>query len=463
MRRRDKLKNIVRANLLAEQRHLESKGVLTEGIIDTVKDKLTGPINDLIDKLGDKGQEVYNKLVDRFGENPSIDTIKAKIQSELNEVRDFDNLGMADDPKYADKEGKQNTTDKIMGILSQIMGLNVYAWGFPLGIAITVILGLPAIPGLGFGTIISFIISLIINGLTNRYGRARAKQLDEDAVDTLQQIMQEPIGSFAPKFKSIASDPKVQAVLKAGLKDGNVADEKTNLRKIVAVATQLRPTQNVIGTDESLDNILDDKYGSLRSFLEGKAAFPTPIITLNGKYIIDGHHRWSQAYAANPKVQIQCNDIQLDLDPTDVLKVIHMALAAAKGDIVLSDAQGNNMLDASEGQIKQIVMQKLQPEVGKIYKTFRKGNNKEEVANYIWNNVQMMQSNNTPVDGAPDRSAMPQTDDSGYDKLLSKGVVNFKNPDASDVGGDQQQGNAIEDAEVVAENTRILTIMKHLG
>ena len=32
MRRRDKLKNIERANLLAEQRHLESKGVLTEAL-----------------------------------------------------------------------------------------------------------------------------------------------------------------------------------------------------------------------------------------------------------------------------------------------------------------------------------------------------------------------------------------------------------------------------------------------
>jgi hypothetical protein len=51
----------------------------------------------------------------------------------------------------------------------------------------------------------------------------------------------------------------------------------------------------------------------------------------------------------------------------------------------------------------------------------------------------MMQSNNTPVDGAPDRSAMPQTDDSGYDKLLGKGVVNFVKPNAGDVGGDQQQ------------------------
>ena len=180
MRRSDKLKNIERANLLAEQRHLESKGVLTEGIIDKVKDILIGPINDLIDKLGDKGQEVYNKLVDSFGENPSMDTIKAKVQSELNEDRDFGKLGLMDDPKYADKEGKQNTTDKIMGVLSQIIGFNLSALGgVPLAAAITVMLGLPVIGGIAIGGILSLIISFIIKGLADRYGHARAKQLDE--------------------------------------------------------------------------------------------------------------------------------------------------------------------------------------------------------------------------------------------------------------------------------------------
>ena len=40
MRRRDKLKNIVRANILAEQRYLESKGLLMEGSRDKVKQSL---------------------------------------------------------------------------------------------------------------------------------------------------------------------------------------------------------------------------------------------------------------------------------------------------------------------------------------------------------------------------------------------------------------------------------------
>ena len=52
MRRRDKLKNIERANLLAEQRHLESKGLLTEGTESTNWDEvltrnLTDPSSDL--------------------------------------------------------------------------------------------------------------------------------------------------------------------------------------------------------------------------------------------------------------------------------------------------------------------------------------------------------------------------------------------------------------------------------
>jgi len=38
MRRRDKSKNIQRANMLAEQRYLESKGLLTEAISGDLKD-----------------------------------------------------------------------------------------------------------------------------------------------------------------------------------------------------------------------------------------------------------------------------------------------------------------------------------------------------------------------------------------------------------------------------------------
>jgi hypothetical protein len=231
MRRSDKLKNIERANLLAEQRHLESKGVLTEGIIDKVKDILIGPINDLIDKLDDKGQEVYNKLVDSFGENPSMDTIKAKVQSELNEDRDFGKLGLMDDPKYADKEGKQNTTDKIMGVLSQIMGLNLSALGgVPLAAAITVMLGLPVFGGYAIGAVLSVIISFIIRGLADRYGHARAKQLDEATNLLAEQrhleskgLVTETSHSTPPNVAQEKDRPRV-APYKAG--PPNVAQEK---------------------------------------------------------------------------------------------------------------------------------------------------------------------------------------------------------------------------------------------
>jgi hypothetical protein len=205
--------------------------VLTEGIIDKVKDILIGPINDLIDKLGDKGQEVYNKLVDSFGENPSMDTIKAKVQSELNEDRDFGKLGLLDDPKYADKEGKQNTTDKIMGVLSQIMGLNLSALGgVPLAAAITVMLGLPVFGGYAIGAVLSVIISFIIRGLADRYGHARAKQLDEATNLLAEQrhleskgLVTETSHSTPPNVAQEKDRPRV-APYKAG--PPNVAQEK---------------------------------------------------------------------------------------------------------------------------------------------------------------------------------------------------------------------------------------------
>ena len=112
------------------------------------------------------------------------------------------------------------------------------------------------------------------------------------------------VADFVDKFKKIASDPKVQAVLKAGVTDGNPNDEKLSYTKGKVKVEGLLPTQSEIGFDQSIANILTDQYGSLESILSGQADVGGPIVTYNGKYIIDGHHRWSQVYAANPKANM---------------------------------------------------------------------------------------------------------------------------------------------------------------
>jgi len=44
-----------------------------------------------------------------------------------------------------------------------------------------------------------------------------------------------------------------------------------------------------------------------------------PIITLNSKYIIDGHHRWASVYSLDPESYIRCININLSIDPEQIL------------------------------------------------------------------------------------------------------------------------------------------------
>ena len=62
--------------------------------------------------------------------------------------------------------------------------------------------------------------------------------------------------------------------------------------------------------------------------MKGNADVGGPVVTYNGKYVIDGHHRWSQVYAANPDAKVPTIDIRGNLKPSEMLKVVHAAIAA---------------------------------------------------------------------------------------------------------------------------------------
>ena len=248
------------------------------------------------------------------------------------------------------------------------------------------------------------------------------------------------VSDFVAQFKKIASDPKVQAILKAGLTDGDPNDEKVNYAKVTLPVLNLLPTQSEIGFDQSIMNILTDQYKSLASILDGNADVGGPIVTYNGKYIIDGHHRWSQVYAANPKAKMQALNIQGDLKPTEILKLVHAAIAAKMGRVPAADPKGINILAGINlKQVQDAVNKNLTtPETEKLYKDKKGLADKNAIAKYIFGNLQQLIRKNKPVAGAPGRINMPQTD---ADKqpattklaLLQKGVINFKEPSNDDV------------------------------
>jgi len=260
------------------------------------------------------------------------------------------------------------------------------------------------------------------------------KQILLEKEDEFIGIADLPVQSFVTRFKSIASDPKVQSLIHAGLTDGKPTDEAISFSTKNLAVSDLFPTQNEIGRDESIMNILTDKFNNLDTMLNGNAKFPNPIVTLNGKFIIDGHHRWSQAYVANPKTKIMSFDMKASITPLDALKAVHIAIAADTKDVPTVPKKGINLFSVQEKVVKDLVIKYLTEQALKLYADHEHGDTKEKVADYIWENVKQMQSKNKPISNAPKREFMPQTDTSqNYDDLLKKGIVNFKQPKKDDV------------------------------
>jgi hypothetical protein len=285
-------------------------------------------------------------------------------------------------------------------------------------------------------------------------GQEQAQSVDQSENTTkLKKLTDElekksiTVSEFVEKFKKIASDSKVQAILKAGQTDGDQTDEKLDYTEGLISVKGLIPTQSEIGFNQSIQNILTDQYGSLDSILSGNADVGGPIVIYNGKYIIDGHHRWSQVYAANPEAKMKALNIKGNLEPTQILKIVHLAIAVKVGGVPSADPKGINILNGiEESKVLEAVNSELSEKAKEIWSKYGHKDN-ASISKHIYDNLSNLINNNKPVDGAPGRKHMPQTDVGvGKDKglgaeekvkqkldLLQKGIINFKNPDPSDV------------------------------
>lgn len=268
------------------------------------------------------------------------------------------------------------------------------------------------------------------------------KFLNEDSTDDKLDDLSKDfdsgnISGYVTNLQQYLSDPKVAAVIKAGHTDAaGPGDEALKSSGGSAPVSDLHPTQNEIGAAESLLNICTDKYGSLDSFLKGNADLKDPVITYNGQYILDGHHRWSQIYAANPDCKIPILDIKGNLTPQQVLMAVHTAIAAEAGKDVTRTANlaAGNLLAFGKDQTIKYVKENLTDKARDVWKANGFADD-DAIANHISNNVSQMLSKNKPEGWAPDRSVMPQPGDNGvpdFNKVLATGVANFNEPKKAD-------------------------------
>jgi hypothetical protein len=194
--------------------------------------------------------------------------------------------------------------------------------------------------------------------------------------------------------------------------------------------SKLIPTQENISLSKSLGMI--NKPGWSEKIINTPTeAFDTPTVTYAAKYIIDGHHRWSKAYALNggdSKIKV-LNFPAIDgVTWEDMLKAVQLAIVAMVPSAQLVNEVGNDNMLADDGSAsKKFYIENACDAVVEAMKKQGRGDTKEAQGETVSKNVAQMKQTSMPVSGAKPRAVMPQMDDAGKtkDKIETSGIIDI--------------------------------------
>ena len=148
---------------------------------------------------------------------------------------------------------------------------------------------------------------------------------------------------FIKWLKAYADDPRLQKLILSGKQDSNPNDDAFKAEQTSIPVKNLKPTQKEIGIPDSL-NYPCTKPESFKNCFNNPVTIVGPIITLNGQYVLDGHHRWSQVYAINPETSITAiNLVNPSVSPEEALKAVQAAVAALRGQVPEKAAKPGNL------------------------------------------------------------------------------------------------------------------------
>jgi len=270
---------------------------------------------------------------------------------------------------------------------------------------------------------------------------------------TFKDLISGGYEDFVKKLKDNAKDPKIQAIMNLGKSDGIDTDESVEVQDNVSYSCRdLFPTQSQIGLADSLAWLAKNNPEGAAKLIKGDTSTfnENRILTANGKYILDGHHRWSQVFLFNPDAKIPAVNLVIPgFDEKQLLKIIQLAIAATYKDVLMKPANSEtdifNDSKMSEKQIREKLPELMGEKMTGIAKTAYGLKTDEEVYNKITTNAVELKGKR-PED-APVRDFMPQPSDTAevagrskeqtkdykgmpsefIDKLKS-GDLNFKEP-----------------------------------
>ena len=300
---------------------------------------------------------------------------------------------------------------------------------------------------------------------------------EEQEVQYLSDIINLPLGGFVQKMNSMQKETLKNIF--SGLKDGAGEDDMVIIKQTTVKASALRPTQSEVVFGKSIPFALKrpemfmEYYSSNGPFSVGPPN-NNAIVTFKGKFILDGHHRWSSLYCVNPEASLSTFDISAPVSPLTALKLMQASIKnyIGKKKIPSNEGGGVNLFSIDQDTLFAQVERYVTPELAQQYMSLglldslsedievgreqRRMQNpdREEVGQltsvvqtlqgiYL-ENVTRMQTKNKPISGATPRPPMPQTDSPAGSnvkvgggtpaalKPLEKGMIDFRSPFAKE-------------------------------
>ena len=270
----------------------------------------------------------------------------------------------------------------------------------------------------------------------------------------LADLINKEYKDFVASLQKQIQDPKFQKFLKMGIEkyDGNSQDDELSVEEVDIPVKDLYPTQSQIGLADSLGWTSKNNpagAGTTAGLGNGAADVGGRIITANGKFIVDGHHRWSQVALLNPEAKIPTYNFKVGFKGRggagkSALKLAHLAIAAVDDAVPLQPADAATDVYATGGDpdsIKKILdnPKVVGEEMASILeKAWGLSSREEVIARLAENAIALYGRTKSSAAKGPERGLMPQTagtdgfgktDPAAKMKAMSQGAVNW-NPKA---------------------------------
>jgi hypothetical protein len=225
---------------------------------------------------------------------------------------------------------------------------------------------------------------------------------------------------YVDALNKMLEDPKAKTLLDEGF-GTEFGDLKFKYRAKLIAADELYPSQNEIDIDKTIGAPFKNPDNINKQYVNPIVIANMPLVTFNGKYIIDGHHRWSEIAVFNPTGKMLCFDYSANITIEQMLKAVQGTIAAVmakKGEELPAQhvEKGHNIYDMSKSEIEKYVLDHENPETyARMIAMNTKLFTEEQAREYIINNLLQLKKDKKPLSNAPERGYMPQTSKGGSD------------------------------------------------